>query len=124
MCFLRFAPIARQYTVLLLHFRHILPLTRTWPPQILGRFDRALTDVRARTGATLSVFPVYAPSESRWLGLNCSRKYALINIGFVRTEKAYKWTIVHELAHQRGHGHDKEFNREFQIIAELVDPSN
>ena len=37
--------------------------------------------------------------------------------------QSYKWVIVHELAHQRGHGHDIEFNREFQQLAELVDPS-
>ena len=95
-----------------------------WRPQVLGRFDRALAEVRTRTGATLTVFPVYAPSESRWYGMNFGKKYAGINLGFTRPEKAYKWTIVHELAHQQGSGHDLAFSREFQKLAVLMDPSD
>ena len=86
----------------------------------LSRFDRALAEVRARTGATLSVFPVFAPSE-RWLGLNQGRKYALINLAYDSSAKGYKWVIVHELAHQCGTGHDCEFIREFETLAQLVD---
>jgi len=85
------------------------------------RFERALAEVIARTKSTLPVFAAFAPSETRWRGMNFGRRYAVINIGHVRTAKAYKWTIVHELAHQKGSGHDREFCREFQVIAELVD---
>ena len=87
------------------------------------RYERALAEVVARTGSTLPVFAAFAPSETEWLGLNKGKRYALINIGFDRTVKSYKWTLVHELAHQRGHGHDLEFNKEFQLLAELIDPS-
>ena len=89
----------------------------------LRRFDRALADVRSRTGAKLSVFAAYAPSEDQWYGVNFSKAYAVVNIGFLRPIKAYKWTIVHELAHQAGHGHDQAFNSEFQNLAMLIDPS-
>ena len=85
------------------------------------RFERALAEVVACTGSKLPVFAAYAPSETGWYGLNMGRAYALINIGVLRSTKEYKWTIVHELAHQRGTGHDKEFNQEFQLLAILVD---
>ena len=88
------------------------------------RFERALAEVVARTNSTLPVFAAFAPSETGWRGMNFGRRYAVINIGHARTAKAYKWTIVHELAHQKGSEHDREFCREFQVIAELVDPSD
>ena len=85
------------------------------------RYERGLAEVVARTGSTLPVFAVFAPSETKWRGMNKGKRFALINIGHDRSAKAYKWTIIHELAHQKGSGHDAEFNREFQVLAELVD---
>ena len=89
----------------------------------LERFERAHAEVKARTGSQLPVFAAYAPSETRWGGLNMGKAYALINIGYLKTVKEYKWIIVHELAHQRGVGHNVEFNREFEVLAFLMDPA-
>ena len=89
----------------------------------LQRFERAHAEAVASTGSKLPVFPVYAPSEKNWYGLNMSKQYALINLAPLRSTKEYKWTVVHELAHQRGHGHDLEFNKEFQLLALLMDRS-
>ena len=85
-----------------------------------GLFHRGLAAVRRCTGATLSVFPAYAPSFDCY-GVNVDKKYALINLAHPRPYKAIKWTIVHELAHQRGNGHDVEFVQEFQALAAQVD---
>ena len=54
----------------------------------LRRFDASLAEVRMRTGATLSVFPAYAPSET-WYGLNK---------GKVRSGKSHK-RRVHSHSH-------------------------
>ena len=86
----------------------------------LAHFDRGLAAVRARTGATLSVFPAFSPSFDCY-GVNMGKKYALINLAHPRSYKAIKWTIVHELAHQCGHGHDRAFLKEFQVLAAMVD---